>query len=107
MQKIAGDVEAIDKICDILLTVKIPEDDLTSSAGSDKPEQNLLQSLYLGLAALTSVAESCRKKLIERKRVLEELFIGIKCAHRGIKMAALTLFVSLSRSDKMLKSIIM
>jgi hypothetical protein len=66
-----------------------------------------MQSLYLALAALTSIAESCRKKLIDKKKVLDELFLGIKSAHRGIKMAALTLFVSLSRSDKMLKSIIM
>jgi hypothetical protein len=61
----------------------------------------------MALAALTSVEESCRKKLVERKKVLEELLVGIKCNHRNIKIAACTLFVSLSRSDKMLKSIIM
>ena len=67
----------------------------------------MIRSLFNALASLTSQEETCRKKLIERKRVLEELLAGIKSGHREIKLAACTLFVSLSRSDKMVKSIIL
>jgi hypothetical protein len=63
--------------------------------------------LFGVLASLTSVEESCRKRLIEKKKVLDELLLGIKSKNRDIKLAALQLFVSLSRSDKMIKAIIL
>ncbi len=63
--------------------------------------------LFSVLASLTSVEESCRKRLIEKKKVLDELLLGIKSKNRDIKLAALQLFVSLSRSDKMIKAIIL
>lgn len=66
-----------------------------------------MKNLFYALAALTSQEESCRKRLIEKKRVLEELLAGIKSNQRDVKLAACTLFVSLSRSDKMIKSIIL
>ena len=36
MQKVAGDVEAIDKVCDILVTLKITDEDATSPT-DEKP----------------------------------------------------------------------
>jgi len=65
------------------------------------------KSLLHVLSALTSQEESCRKKLIEKKKVLDELMLGIKCSHSEVKLAALQLFASLSRSDKMIKAIIL
>lgn len=59
------------------------------------------------LAALTSDEESCRKKLAENKKFLEELLALMKSSLKEQKYAACKLFVSLSRSDKMLKSIIL
>jgi phosphate uptake regulator len=59
------------------------------------------------LAALTSKDESCRKRVIEKKKVLDELMFVIKSDNVRVKVAALQLFVSLSRSDKMVKAIIL
>lgn len=59
------------------------------------------------LAALTSDEESCRKKLAENKKLLEELLKLMKSSQRDLKLAACKLFVSLSRSDRILKSIIL
>lgn len=67
----------------------------------------LLQSIFKTLASLTSEEESCRKKLIENKKILDELLTGLKSMTRDIKLAAVTCFVSLLRSDKMLKSILL
>ena len=66
----------------------------------------MIQSLFLVLASLTSLEESCRKKLIEKKKFLDELLVGVKSSDRDIKLAALQCYVSLSRSDKMVKAII-
>lgn len=62
--------------------------------------------MFKVLAALTALEESCRKKLIDKKKFLDELLIGIKNSNRDIKLAALQCYVSLSRSDKMVKAII-
>jgi nitrate/TMAO reductase-like tetraheme cytochrome c subunit len=63
--------------------------------------------LFSALAALTSQEESCRKKLVENKKILEELLCGIKSTNKNVKYSACQCFVSLSRSDKMVKSIIL
>jgi hypothetical protein len=39
---------------------------------------SLLKNLFLVLAALTSLEQTCRSKVINKKKVLEELLIGIK-----------------------------
>jgi hypothetical protein len=56
---------------------------------------------------LTSQEESCRKKLAENKKILEELLAALKSTNRRIKLAACLCFVSLSRSDKMVKSLVL
>jgi hypothetical protein len=57
---------------------------------------------------LTSSEESCRKKLIDNRKLLEELLSGLKQqANRDVKYASVLCFVSLLRSDKMNKSILM
>lgn len=42
------------------------------------------RSLFKALAALTGEEESCRKRLIERKKVLDELMLGIKFKNKEI-----------------------
>jgi len=64
-------------------------------------------ALLKALAALTSQEESCRKKVSENKKALEEILKIIKSPLSNNKKAACLLFVSLSRSDKMVKSIIL
>jgi hypothetical protein len=44
--------------------------------------------LFTVLAALTSHEDSCRKKLVENKKILEELLNGIKSTNRDVKYAA-------------------
>jgi hypothetical protein len=42
----------------------------------------LQANLFLALAALTSQEESCRKKLAENKKILEEILLGIKSPNK-------------------------
>ena len=51
--------------------------------------------------------ESCRKRLVDNKKFIEELLRGIKSSNNEIKYAACTCFVSISRSDRMTKSVIL
>jgi hypothetical protein len=44
---------------------------------------------------------------LENKKIQEELFSGLKSSNRDVKLSACVCFVSLLRSDKMLKSILM
>lgn len=59
------------------------------------------------MAALTSHEETCRKKLVENKKILDELLIALKSSNREVKFAACQALLSLSRSDKMVKSIML
>ncbi len=70
-------------------------------------QQELAAHIFNTMAALTSDEETCRKRLIDNKKILDELLTGIKSNNRDVKLAATTCFVSLLRSDKMLKSIIL
>ena len=62
--------------------------------------------VFKTLASLTSEEESCRKKLAENKKIQDELFAGLKSGNRDVKFAASSCLVSLLRSDKYLKSIL-
>lgn len=44
---------------------------------------------------------------MENKKIQDELFSGLKSSNRDVKLSACVCFVSLLRSDKMLKSILM
>lgn len=69
-------------------------------------QQTLKHMILSTLASLTSEEESCRKKLIDNKKIFDELLSSLKTSNRDIKLAATTCFVSLLRSDKMMKSIL-
>lgn len=64
----------------------------------------LQKNLFNALASLTSSEESCRKKLADKKKIIELLLAGIKSKQTGIKYASCNCFVSLSRSDRITKS---
>ena len=87
LQKVAGDIQAIEKICDILITLKkvgtgsgpLEEQFDVEMNGYHDVEQVTLQAkLIEALAALTSQEESCRKKLAENKKALVELVSALK-----------------------------
>lgn len=114
MQKIAGDIQAIEKISLLFLNTK----DTASNTNEDVEmimdyqkevnyPSNVQEVLLKTLAALTSTEETCRKKLAENKKLLEELLKLMKSNTRDVKLAACKLFLSLSRSDKILKSLIL
>jgi len=44
----------------------------------DTPQQTLMQYIFKTLASLTSDVESCRKKLIENRKILDDLLLGLK-----------------------------
>ena len=45
----------------------------------------LQEHLLKTLAALTSLEETCRKKVVENKKMLEELLNGIKNNNKQVK----------------------
>lgn len=55
---------------------------------------------------MTSEEESCRRKLIENKKILDEICLTLRSSNRDVKLASVTCFQSLLRADKMLKSIL-
>jgi hypothetical protein len=66
-----------------------------------------VQTLLKTLASLSSDEESCRKRLGENKKFLEALLKIIKTTAPQLRLAACKCFVSLSRSEKILKTIIL
>ena len=80
---------------------------MNGSSGEKTIQQELTQSILLTLASLTSEEETCRKKLRDNKKIIDELLSSLKTQNRDIKLAAATCLVSLLRSDKMVKSILL
>ncbi|CDW81757.1 armadillo repeat-containing protein [Stylonychia lemnae] len=111
LQKVAGDILAIEKLTDLILTCKKASEeafDVDAFIGDQPVLQSSFKSMILRtLAALSRDEEKCRKKIIENKKFLDELLQLIKSANKDQNYAACKLFVSLSRSDKMLKQIIL
>ena len=77
------------------------------SGAESSPPVLLQKNLFNALASLTSNEESCRKRLVDKKKFIDELLSGIKSKHPQIKYAACNCFVSLSRSDRLIKSMIL
>jgi Trp operon repressor len=81
--------------------------EMNGSSGEKTIQQELTHSILQTLASLTSEEETCRKKLIDNKKIIDELLSSLKSQNRDIKLAAATCLVSLLRSDKMVKSILL
>ncbi len=68
----------------------------------------LIITILKTLAALSSQEESCRLKIAENKKFLDELLRIMKtCEKKSAKLVACNCFLSLSRSDKTVKSLIL
>jgi hypothetical protein len=114
LQKVAGDIMAIDKLGNILMSMRTSEvfdsEMEDGESANDSTTTNLRDLIKINvqrtLASLSSEEDSCRKKIVDNKKLLEELFAGLKNLNKEVKLTALQCFVSLSRSDKMTKSII-
>ena len=100
---------AVEKLGKVIVASKSSSEQQDSEMnGEGVSTQHVLQtSIFKTLASLTSEEESCRQKLLENKKIQDELFSGLKSTNRDVKFSACVCFVSLLRSDKMLKSILM
>lgn len=81
LQKVAGDIQAIEKLSDLVVNSKSGSiDELfdVNMTSGDEPLIHYKAILLRTLAALTSDEESCRKKLAENKKFLEELLSIMK-----------------------------
>ena len=114
LQRIANDLLAIEKLCELV------SNGSSSASAFDYDEQfdvdmedkeelpfNKTSTILRTLAALSSQEEASRKKIAENKVFLGELLKTLKAKSRESKYAACKLLVSITRSDKLVKSIIL
>eukprot|EP00347_Sterkiella_histriomuscorum_P015675 403356120 len=114
LQKVASDIMIIEKLCDIIVSGRTlsafdfdEQFDVEMDGSQDDPAIRQKCTVLRTLAALTSDQETCRKKIAENKNFLVELLSILKSTSKEAKYTACKLFVSLTRSDKMIKSIIL
>ena len=100
---------ALEKLGNIIVSSSQASDvfDSEMTTNESNSTQIIVQVyVFKTLASLTSEEESCRKQLAENKKIQDELFSGLKSGNRDVKFAACACLVSLLRSDKYLKSIL-
>ena len=73
LQRVAGDIMAVEKLGNIMVSTSESKDEfdveMINSEITGSTQMTLQAYLFKTLASLTSEEESCRKKLVENKKI--------------------------------------